>query len=196
MKRELRKKELTQIAYELFLTKGYENTSVDEIISKAGIAKGTYYYYFESKEQTLEEVINMIIDKCVLKAKQVLDTDLPIEQKFLNVILSLRVSPEEIEFQNVIHIPENIILHKKINDRIIKEAVPLLAKIVEEGIELGLFNCDNIEERIKMILIMSNQLFDDKEVDKKCISVFIDTVEKMLGAKSGTLSFIEELIGG
>lgn len=196
MKRELRKKELTQIAYELFLTKGYENTSVDEIISKAGIAKGTYYYYFESKEQTLEEVINMIIDKCVLKAKQVLDTDLPIEQKFLNVILSLRVSPEEIEFQNVIHVPENIILHKKINDRIIKEAVPLLAKIVEEGIELGLFNCDNIEERIKMILIMSNQLFDDKEVDKKCISVFIDTVEKMLGAKSGTLSFIEELIGG
>lgn len=196
MKRELRKKELTQIAYELFLTKGYENTSVDEIISKAGIAKGTYYYYFESKEQTLEEVINMIIDKCVLKAKQVLDTDLPIEQKFLNVILSLRVSPEEIEFQNVMHIPENIILHKKINDRIIKEAVPLLAKIVEEGIELGLFNCDNIEERIKMILIMSNQLFDDKEVDKKCISVFIDTVEKMLGAKSGTLSFIEELIGG
>ena len=196
MKRELRKKELTQIAYELFLTKGYENTSVDEIISKAGIAKGTYYYYFESKEQTLEEVINMIIDKCVLKAKQVLDTDLPIEQKFLNVILSLRVSPEEIEFQNVIHIPENIILHKKINDRIIKEAVPLLAKIVEEEIELGLFNCDNIEERIKMILIMSNQLFDDKEVDKKCISVFIDTVEKMLGAKSGTLSFIEELIGG
>lgn len=196
MKRELRKKELTQIAYELFLTKGYENTSVDEIISKAGIAKGTYYYYFESKEQTLEEVINMIIDKCVLKAKQVLDTDLPIEQKFLNVILSLRVSSEEIEFQNVIHIPENIILHKKINDRIIKEAVPLLAKIVEEGIELGLFNCDNIEERIKMILIMSNQLFDDKEVDKKCISVFIDTVEKMLGAKSGTLSFIEELIGG
>ena len=165
MKRELRKKELTQIAYELFLTKGYENTSVDEIISKAGIAKGTYYYYFESKEQTLEEVINMIIDKCVLKAKQVLDTDLPIEQKFLNVILSLRVSSEEIEFQYVIHVPENIILHKKINDRIIKEAVPLLAKIVEEGIELGLFNCDNIEERIKMILIMSNQLFDDKEVD-------------------------------
>lgn len=196
MKRELRKKELTQIAYELFLTKGYENTSVDEIISKAGIAKGTFYYYFESKEQTLEEVINMIIYKCVLKAKQVLDTDLPIEQKFLNVILSLRVSPKEIEFQNVIHIPENIILHKKINDRIIKEAVPLLAKIVEEEIELGLFNCDNIEERIKMILIMSNQLFDDKEVDKKCISVFIDTVEKMLGAKSGTLSFIEELIGG
>lgn len=87
-------------------------------------------------------------------------------------------------------------MHKKINDRIIKEAIPLLAKIVEEGIELGVFNCDNIEERIKMILIMSNQLFDDKEVNKKCISVFIDTVEKMLGAKSGTLSFIEELIGG
>lgn len=34
MKKEIRKKELIKIAYELFITKGYENTSVDEIIEK------------------------------------------------------------------------------------------------------------------------------------------------------------------
>ena len=62
-KGERRKLELLQIAYRLFLTRGYENTSVDEIIEEAGIAKGTYYYYFESKEQMLEEVIGMMIDK-------------------------------------------------------------------------------------------------------------------------------------
>ena len=60
-KGEKRKMELLQIAYRLFLTRGYENTSVDGIIEEAGIAKGTYYYYFESKEQMLEEVIDMMI---------------------------------------------------------------------------------------------------------------------------------------
>ena len=35
----------------------------DEIIAEAGIAKGTYYYYFPSKEATLEAVIDMMIDE-------------------------------------------------------------------------------------------------------------------------------------
>ena len=45
-KGEKRKLDLLKTAYEMFITRGYENTSVDEIIEKAGIAKGTYYYYF------------------------------------------------------------------------------------------------------------------------------------------------------
>ena len=59
-KGEKRKQDLIQIAYRLFVSRGYEHTSVDEIIAEAGIAKGTYYYYFESKEQMLEDVIGMI----------------------------------------------------------------------------------------------------------------------------------------
>ena len=47
-KGERRKQELLEIAYKMFLSKGYENTSVDDIIAEAGIAKGTYYYYFSN----------------------------------------------------------------------------------------------------------------------------------------------------
>ena len=49
-KGERRKQDLLAIAYRMFITQGYENTSVDDIIAEAGIAKGTYYYYFASKE--------------------------------------------------------------------------------------------------------------------------------------------------
>lgn len=194
MKKELRKQELLTIAYELFITKGYENTSVDEIIEKANIAKGTYYYYFKSKDQTLEEVINMIIDGGIKKARQVLDSDIPLENKLIGIILALRPNIEQISLQDAMHTPENVIMHKRINERIINEATPLLATVVEEGIKIGLLNCDNVEERIKMILIMSNQLFDENENGRKYVLVFIDTVEKMLGAKAGTLSFIKQLI--
>ncbi len=195
MKKEFRKKELIKIAYELFITKGYENTSVDEIIAKAGIAKGTYYYHFESKEQMLEEVVNMMIDDGVERAKQVVNSNLNPEQKLVYTILALRVTPEEQSVQNTIHSKENIILHKKINDRVIDEAVPLLSFIVREAKKEGLFECDdNIEERVKMTLILSNEMFDNDDINEAKVSVFIDTLEKIYGAKSGSLSFIKKLI--
>lgn len=195
MKQEVRKKELIKIAYELFITKGYENTSVDEIIAKAGIAKGTYYYHFESKEQMLEEVVNMMIDAGVKRAKQILQSNLKIEEKLVYTILALRVTPEEQYMQDTIHKKENIILHKKTNDRIIEEAVPILSEIVREAKKEGLFNLDdNIEERVKMTLILSNEMFDHGEINEKQIVVFIDTLEKIYGAKAGSLWFITKLI--
>ena len=86
----MRKLELVQIAYRMFLTKGYENTSVDEIIEEAGIAKGTFYYYFESKELLLEEVICMMINSEAEKAAEVLKSDLPIPVKITGIIMSLQ----------------------------------------------------------------------------------------------------------
>ena len=195
MKKEIRKKELIKTAYDLFITKGYENTSVDEIIAKAGIAKGTYYYHFESKEQMLEEVIDMMIYNGIERAKQVVNSDLKMEEKLVYTILALRVSPEEQSVQNAIHTKENIILHEKINNKIIDEATPLISSIVREGIKDGIFIMDdNVEERVRMSLILSNEMFDHTEITKESVYVFIDTLEKIYGAKKGTLSFIGNLI--
>lgn len=195
MKKETRKNELIKIAYELFITKGYENTSVDEIIAKAGIAKGTYYYHFESKEQMLEAVVNMIIDKGVERAKKVVDSNLGLEEKLVYTIVALRVTPEEQGVEDTINLKENIILHKKVNERIIDEAVPILSKIVSEAKNEGIFTCDNnIPERVRMTLILSSEMFDHREVKKEDILVFIDTLEKIYGAKKGSLAFIAKLI--
>lgn len=195
MKTENRKKDIVKKAYELFITKGYENTSVDDIIAKAKIAKGTFYYHFDSKEQMLEEVVNMMIASGVERAKKIIKQDMKIEEKLVYTILALRVTPEEQSLQDVIHEKENIVLHKKTNDRIIEEAVPLLSQIARQAKKEGLFTCDdNIEERVRMTLILSNEMFDHNETNKKQILVFIDTLEKIYGAKPGSLSFITKLI--
>ena len=117
-KGERRKQELLQIAYRMFLQKGYEETSVDEIISQAGIAKGTYYYYFETKEQMLEEVIGMMIGQEIQAAEQILQTDLPVPQKILGIITSLRPAPAESPIEEALMKPENIIMHGKIQKKL------------------------------------------------------------------------------
>lgn len=51
--REKRINEITQAAIEVFLEKGYENTTMESIAQKAGISKGGLYHYFPSKEMVL-----------------------------------------------------------------------------------------------------------------------------------------------
>lgn len=196
MKNNERKQELLKIAYNMFLMKGYDNTSIDDIINEAKIAKGTYYYYFESKEETLEEVINMMINDEVTSAKEILKMPISIPEKLVRIITSLRPKKNEQEIQNTLNKKDNIVMHEKINNRIIEEAVPLLEQVVMEGIENKIFNCTHIKERLKMLLIMSNELFDNDEPNMNQVEFFIDTAEKMLGAKEGTLEFIKMLIGG
>ena len=194
MKKALRKQELLKTAYELFLSKGYEVVSVDEIIAKAGIAKGTYYYYFSSKEETLEEVIDMIIAKEEAVAKAILEMEIPVPQKIVGIISSFRPDQAEQGIVTTINRKENLLMHERVNARIIEAALPLLVKAAEEGISQGILNCDYLEERIRILLILSNRLFDDENVSERTIAVYIDTVEKILGAAEGTMGFIKELI--
>ena len=193
-KGERRRKELLKIAYRMFVEKGYDNTSIEDIINEAGIAKGTYYYHFPSKQATLEAVIDMMISEEVENARAAIAAPIPVPQKIVAVIVSMRPRDEESGIANTLERSENIVMHDKMNRRIVEEAAPLLAEVVREGIGQGIFSCTNIEERVKMILFMCQHIFDNSSFTERDVEVFIDMVEKTVGAETGTMRFIRELI--
>ena len=193
-KGEKRRRELLQIAYGMFLSRGYENTSVDEIIEAAGIAKGTFYYYFQSKEQMLEAVIGMMIEAEAEAARQVLASEMPVPQKIVGIIASARPNQDEQPIEEALNRPENVLLHNKLQAQLLEAIVPLLSEAVEEGARSGLFDCDHIPERVRMLLLLSCDLFDEGPSSQAVVDVFIDVLEKTLGAAPGTMGFIRQLI--
>ncbi|MCX6679994.1 MAG: helix-turn-helix domain containing protein [Methanothrix sp.] len=58
---EERRRELIDTAERLFMEKGYEHTAISDIVKELNIAQGTLYYYFRSKEDILEAVVDKSI---------------------------------------------------------------------------------------------------------------------------------------
>lgn len=53
----IKRNSLYDAAYELFTTKGINNTAIDDIVKKAGVAKGTFYLYFKDKYDIFDKII-------------------------------------------------------------------------------------------------------------------------------------------
>jgi AcrR family transcriptional regulator len=72
--KEEKKQNLLSSAQELFLKKGVAKTSVDEIVQRANVAKGTFYLYFKDKGDLLQALVdqmcNRILERAYLYTKQ------------------------------------------------------------------------------------------------------------------------------
>lgn len=56
-KKKEKRSKLFNAAYELFASKGINNTVIDDIVKKAGVAKGTFYLYFKDKYDLVDKMI-------------------------------------------------------------------------------------------------------------------------------------------
>ncbi|WP_320127506.1 TetR/AcrR family transcriptional regulator [uncultured Sphaerochaeta sp.] len=193
---EERRNEILDAAYELFFEKGYDNTSVLDILEKVGIAKGTLYYYFKSKEDIMDAIIERIIAKMLSKANAiVLDDSLSVHEKLLRTLMSLHLNEEKGQMvMDHIHNPQNARLHKKQLDAITHGVTPILTLILEEGIAQGLFSTPFPYESAEMLLIYSEMTFDHPEGNiARKIAAFICNMERILGAEKNSFSYMTQL---
>jgi len=70
---EIRRTEILNAAGELFKNQGYVNTTVEAVIRQVGIAKGTFYYYFKSKEDILDALVDETVSQVCADYKKIAD---------------------------------------------------------------------------------------------------------------------------
>ena len=189
-----RKNEILDVAEELFTQKGFDDTSTNDIINVIGIARGTLYHHFKSKEEILDAVIERMEGQLLATARMIAtDRSIPILQRLTQTIMALNVDTTlGNEVIKQVHRPQNALLHQKMQKRIIAEIVPIVGNLIFEGATLGIFNTKHPIEAAEMIMIYSNIAFDEMmeyprdEIMKK-IQAFIYHTERVLGAKQGIL---------
>lgn len=189
-----RRNEILDVAERLFCAKGYDNTSTNDILAEIGIARGTLYYHFKSKEDILDAMIDRILDGIISKAGSIaLDESIPVLERLTQTVLASNVDTKTGDMiLEQVHKPQNALMHAKMQEKLISQLIPLFMKIIDDGISQGLMQVDYPEETIQMLLIYSNSAFDDsieysEKEKKKMVMAFIGNTETLFHMEKGSL---------
>lgn len=60
--REARRRQILAVALEVFSEKGYHDASITDVVRHAGVARGTFYQYFDSKQAIFHELLDQLLD--------------------------------------------------------------------------------------------------------------------------------------
>jgi len=201
---EVRKNEILDAADELFAQKGYDGTSTNDILEKVGIARGTLYHHFKSKEEIMDALIERYSLRLLSKAKEIAeDRSIPIVERIIRVVMALNFSGgSSRQIMEHIHKPQNALMHRKLERVVIRGVTPIMAGIIQEGVEQGIFHTPYPYECMEMVVVYANTVFDDDMVpmtdEERAarIQALIFHVERMLGARSGSLADVIRVFGG
>lgn len=192
---EERKKEILDFSEKLFSEKGYEAATINDILEAVKIAKGTFYYYFKSKEDVLDALIERRIKEGVQKAEEIAASPLPVIQKLLAIIMAQKPQNKtQQEFISVLHEKDNAKMHQKSLTQYVLHLSPCLGKVLQEGIDQGIFSTPYPQESAEILFTSALVLFDDdyfkwtnEEMKDKTLA-FLTAIERVVGAENGSFS--------
>ena len=179
---------------QLMVDKSIQNISVSDIAARAGIGKGSIYYYFPSKEAILEAPLQT--------AKNLADqTDIPPFTRMAMLFQACRSSAAAFLRQSgdkarTITQQESAYLHQKYLNYLISELKPNLARIISQGIEAGEIHFDYPEALAEIVLIilgvkLNNTFLSTTPEDcEYTIRGLISLLEQGTGLPEGTLNYL------
>ncbi|WP_300966441.1 TetR/AcrR family transcriptional regulator [Faecalibaculum rodentium] len=189
-----RRSEILDAAEKLFGTKGYDATSTGDILRELGIARGTLYYHFKSKEDILDAMIDRLTQALAARAAEVLDRkDIPVLQRLTLMMQSLQVNNAlGHEIMSQVHKPQNALMHQKMQERMLTAVVPLVTSLLQEAREEGLCQTRYPEEVTEMTLLYASTVFDElsglsEEKRQEKVLAFIYNLERLLQMPEGSL---------
>ena len=159
---DIRRAELLDRASALFVQRGYDNVSLNDLIAAAGVSKGAFYHWFPSKDELITalarrsahdqfEAIEEAIARCGGDALERLNALL---RAGFDVKMRMG-APEHLAAMVSLLRPENAHLYGRIvavSEDLVR---PLLARVISDGVREGVFHTFDADGVADMILGLS-----------------------------------------
>jgi AcrR family transcriptional regulator len=207
-----RRKEILDTAEKLFFTRGYDSTSVDSIIDTIKVSKGTFYYYFKSKEELLDTLaferaqtafaeIDAIVFENELNALERMNL-------YFRQSKSWKLENREMlkALIKMLYAPSNLLLREKFMEKQLEMAKPTLTRIVKQGVDEGLFHTPypgdiseilftlfgNVGTSCSTLMLTVEEHPENIDLLLHKFEVYQDLFERVLGAPEGSIEFVDK----
>ena len=133
------KRKIFETSMKLFAEKGYEATSIEEITATVGVAKGTLYYHFSSKE----EIFDFLIEEGIKLLKNSLDIKTSKYENYIDKVKAILLIQIKIvnKYEDIITIILSQFWGKEKRNQkckdLVYEYINQIEKIVKDGIAAG-----------------------------------------------------------
>lgn len=200
---EERKNEIITAACQLFLTKGYNRTTMKDVMEKLHIAKGTIYHYFSSKEELLEDVVVSMANEEVQRLKIIYEqTEGTALERLRQLALNGTSRHADTHDKTIEHLHKaaNAEMHIRLLAQLVTMQAPLYAELFKQGCKEGVFKTDYPLECAEF-LISGIQFLTDlgiypwtQEQLERRWTAFPGIVESFLQAPQGSFKFLLEIM--
>lgn len=184
----------------LMLKKDTRSISVSEIAREAGIGKGSIYYYFKSKEEIVDAVIERSYSDAIRQAQELVQAPgLDALTKMEIIFRTCRDSSIELSRQEAgsyMELQQSALLHQQYIYIMIRNLRPILADIIRQGNQEGTISCSSPDEVAEIVLIILTIKFDtylsnsDLTQTQKTLDVFTYMLETSFQIEKGRLDYI------
>lgn len=130
------KRKIFETSMKLFAQKGYDATSIEEITATVGVAKGTLYYHFSSKE----EIFNFLVEEGMKLLKNSIDiktskVDSTIDKLRAVILIQIKIIKKYEDFMTIVL---SQIWGNELRNNLCKEKVLEYIKTIEEILKVGM----------------------------------------------------------
>lgn len=211
---DVRRGDILDAAQGLFLARGYDATTIADVIAAAGVSKGGFYHHFASKEALIEALAERLAREAAAGVVDVLDD--PAHNAFdkLHAFIThgRRLKTDEAATLwavfGTIYRPDNIVLYHRIQAAATAVMTPILARLIAEGVADKTFDTPDPEGTAEQLLALGMTTYTtvarllQAETDaeaREAVETLMHKLrlqgiaaDRLLGLPDGSLVFVDE----
>jgi AcrR family transcriptional regulator len=208
----VRREAFVDAALRITQTKGYEQTSIQDVLDAVDASRGAFYHYFDSKQALLEAMVDRIADGALATVAPVVDDPdlaaIPKLERFFSGIAQFKTDRKAlmVAFIKVWRSDDNAIMREKVRRTLGDRVAAILARIIEQGMGEGVFAIDSPRETAAILMMLTTG-FQDTATDlflarqantitfeeaERAMASFTRAFERVLGARKGSIHVVDQ----
>jgi AcrR family transcriptional regulator len=198
-------------AQRLMQFRGWEQTSVQDVLDELEASRGAFYHYFDSKQALLEAVIERMVEQALATVEPVVkDPGLGAIEKLQGVFSTIgrwKTDRKQLVLSllTVWMSDDNAIVREKFRRTMVRRMEPTLAPIIRQGVEEGVFQTASPDQTAHVFVMLllglqdiATEVFLDRQAGRieladveRTFASYAEAFERVLGAPAGSIKLID-----